>query len=476
MSGWRIARNVVARLAAKAVVYPLGFVASVVLIRYLGVEGLGQYNYFSTFASLFGLVAGLGLPILLTREAARDRPGAARHLGDALVLQAGLSGLAVVVVATAGLALNPVTFAVPIALFGVSVALTALGAPYLAMLNAFEHMHLGAGIEVACTLLRVLAILAAIRLGLDVTGLVALLLVVPVSYLLLAKLASDRRCAPAAFAPAPARLRALLRATTPFALLTLFGTAYFRLDILMLEKMQDVAAVGIYSAAYKLVDVLLVVGVNTAGVVYPVMATQAGHAPAALHQTIESTYRYMAAAGFPLGVAVTFLAAPIVTGLFGDAFAPSVVPLRILIWAVVLMFVSAPLTHALNATRHEWVLIAILGANTAINVLANLVLIPAYGVVGAAASTVACEVVNLALVIRFVRRRIAPLAWIGSLAPVVGAAAVTAGPLWYLGEQHPIAAAVAAAGLYAAALLGLGFLRPSERFALLRLLAPGSAR
>jgi len=71
-----VVRNILSRLGSEKHQLSLAFVASVLLVRYLGIERLGQYSYVSTFASLFGLLAGFGLPILLTREVARDKNSA----------------------------------------------------------------------------------------------------------------------------------------------------------------------------------------------------------------------------------------------------------------------------------------------------------------------------------------------------------------------------------------------------------------
>lgn len=470
-----IARNILSRLGAKFANYALGFAASVLLVRYLGVERLGQYNYVSTFASLFGLLAGVGLPILLTRDVARDKPSAGRLLGAALVLQYGLSPLTFMVVALSGAIFNPTNLAVPIAILGLGVAINALGAPYLAMLNAFEQMHVSSAIEVTSTVLRVGLILTAIALRLDVTGLVALLLLNPVVAFWLTKLASDRYCARPQHTHEPGLLKGLLVSTLPFALMVVFNNVYYRVDIIMLEKMQGEAAVGTYSAAYKLIDVLLIVGANISGVLYPRMAAQATDAPRALARTIEKTQRYMIGLGVPAGVLVTTLAPWIVRVLFGEAFAASALPLRILVWAMTLMFMYMPLAHALNATGREWYWIMVLFINTLINVGLNLVLIPAYSYMGAAASTVFCELMGLILVALLVHR-MSGVRYLPGLVPVLASSVLLALPVWYLGDTHRVTGLALGALGYGAALYLVGFFTPEEKLALRQLLASGSAR
>lgn len=455
MSSRVVGRNILSRLGAKLATYPLGLLASVLLIRYLGVERLGQYAYVSTFASLFALLAGAGLPILLTREAARDKASAGRLLGGVLALQYGLSALTVVTVGVSALVLNPLRLALPIAVAGVGVAVSALGAPYLAILNAFEKMHLSSAIEVLSTVFRVGLILAAIQLRLDVTGLVAILLLNPFAALFLTRLACERYCVSRTPVENPALLKSLLVSSLPFALMVIFNNVYYRVDIIMLEKIQGHSAVGIYAAGYKVIDVLMIIGANVAGVLYPRMAAQSG-TPEALGRTLETTYRYLTALAIPVSVVVTVLAPGLVAVLFGSAFSESVLPLRILAWSLAPTFMYLPLAHALNAAGREWQWVAVLAINTVVNLVLNLVLIPAYGAVGAAASTGVCELVGLILVSLLVRR-ISRLRYLSTLTPVLAASAFLGIPLWYLGDEHVAAGLTLALAGYAAALHVFGF-------------------
>ncbi len=466
-----ILRNAVSRLGAKAITYPLGFAASLLLVRYLGVERLGEYNYVSTFASLFGLLSGLGLPILLTREAARDKVGAARLLGSVLTLQLGLSAVTFLLVLGSGFALNPQRHGVLITLLGAGIAVNAIVAPYLAVLNAFELMHVTSALEVLNTAVYAVLVVAAVFLELELRTLIALCLVGPLTALLLTRLACHRYCIRPNFTLAPTDLRRLLFSTLPFALMVVFNTIYFRIDIVMLQRLQDEAAVGIYTAAYKLIDVLLAVGANIAGVLYPRLASQAAGAPHVLDRTIETAFRYMAALGVPIAVLVAVFAHQVIPLLFGEAFRPSIVPLRILIWAIPLIFMSLPFSHSLNATGHEWLWILVLCVNTVLNIGANLYTIPAWGAVGAALSTVGCELMGLVLLALFIRRVARVRYWTGML-PVLGAALPMGVAVWWLRDASLVGAGVFGLMVYGAGIASLGFFTRDERLALSHLFAP----
>lgn len=462
-----VLRNIFSRLGAKAIGYPLGFVASVFLIRYLGVERLGQYNYVSTFASLFGLLGGIGIPVLVTREAARDKARAASFLGAAGRVQTVLAALTVALVAIAAFVFNRPGVALPIVIVGVGIGLNALGAPYHAMLTGFEKMHVTSVIEVALSALRIVLILAAIVLGVDVLGLVTLLLAQPALAFLVLRTASNRLCGRPDVAQGAAGVGGLLRATAPFALMVVLNTLYFRVDIVMLEKMQGDAAVGIYSAAYKLIDAFMLIGTNAVGPLYPRMAALSVEAPVAVVETMQTAYRYMTAAALAVATGVTVLAPLIVSLLFGDAFRASAGVLQVLIWAIAAMYLYLPLAHALNATGREWQWVAVLAINTVCNIVGNLWLIRVYSVMGAAIATVLCELVGLVLVASFVRR-FASIHYAAPLGPAVGASCAMAIVLGALARRNIIAAAVLATVAYGLTLYALRFFTPAETDALRR--------
>ncbi|MEX2488544.1 MAG: polysaccharide biosynthesis C-terminal domain-containing protein, partial [Pseudomonadales bacterium] len=92
-----------------------------------------------------------------------------------------------------------------------------------------------------------------------------------------------------------------------------------------------------------------------------------------------------------VGVALpmTFLSTPIVTLLFGDAFAASGAVLAIHIWASVFVFLGVASSKWFLAENRQILSFqrTIMGA--IVNVILNVLLIPEFGPIGAAVATVA---------------------------------------------------------------------------------------
>ncbi len=183
-------------------------------------------------------------------------------------------------------------------------------------------------------------------------------------------------------------LRTLLWASLPFAWTLLLNTLSSRVDILMLQwtRADGDYQVGVYSAAYRLLEAINMVAFLFATLLIPMLSAQIERgedAGALLRQGV----RYMLALTVGAAVFVSFHAQPICDALFGEATQAWGPVLAALIWSAVptgLLYVVGSHLLALRRLRAlNWIFAgAILG-----NIALNLTLIPWYGALGAAVAT-----------------------------------------------------------------------------------------
>ncbi|MBT5762798.1 MAG: hypothetical protein HOI59_02940, partial [Nitrospina sp.] len=81
----------------------------------------------------------------------------------------------------------------------------------------------------------------------------------------------------------------------------------------------------------------------------------------------------------------------IITIVFGDEFSPSIAVLNILSGAIFLFFLNFLLSNLLISSGREIINTWNLVGATILNIILNLILIPQYGAIGAAWSTLFCE-------------------------------------------------------------------------------------
>jgi O-antigen/teichoic acid export membrane protein len=138
-------------------------------------------------------------------------------------------------------------------------------------------------------------------------------------------------------------------------------------------------------------------------------------------------------------------AEPIVELLGGAAYSPAVVSLQVLSMAIALIWLSNLADHGLIAVGKQGVLLWIALFGLAVNLIANVVLIPAYDKEGAAAATVLTEASVLLPALFILSRHIgaAPSFWVaGRLLPVAGVAGVAVFALQLPWETEAVLAGV----------------------------------
>ncbi|MGH7741567.1 MAG: polysaccharide biosynthesis C-terminal domain-containing protein, partial [Candidatus Eiseniibacteriota bacterium] len=376
----------------------LAFFLVAVLARALGREGFGRYSLIFVIASLGGLVADFGLGPWLTRAVAQD-PGHSRALVRNVLRLRHRLVLLSWALTLAGSALylrgTPLLGAVAVML----VYLTLSGYAIV-----FESLLIGRGYvgRVTISIVGGKALeLAAVMLWLaggraaqltQVVGVLALACAARLALVWgLAAVAQPRSRpdeeSPAVAAPSGA---ALLAQVFPFALGAWMWTAYFRVDVLLIQRLSTPAALGLYSAAYRVIEALLLVPRTVVGVTYPA-ASAAWREGTLSPGLLARPGRLLALVSLAAAAGLWALAPETLGFLFGRSFEDGAGALRILALTLPVLFINQYLGMLLPATHRQNAWVALLGAALAVNVIANLILIPRFGYRGAALATLASE-------------------------------------------------------------------------------------
>ena len=196
-----------------------------------------------------------------------------------------------------------------------------------------------------------------------------------------------------ALRPNPQVWLRLLRASLPFGIIGFALGLSYKFDTLLLNIYRGDAETGFYNSAYNLVFTAVLISnvLNTA--LYPSLSRQSVNQPEKLIRSYERALRYLMMASLPIAVGVWALAAQVVPFIFTDAFSPATPALKIVIWVVPLMFASEFFGYIVLISGKESLAARAVLVSTALNILFNAFLVPRYGLLAAAAMTVATEAV-----------------------------------------------------------------------------------
>ena len=105
------------------------------------------------------------------------------------------------------------------------------------------------------------------------------------------------------------------------------------------------------------------------------------------HRRLRNLYILMIAISSLMAIAITFLAKPIIYVLFGNGYLGSVNILRIYIWSSVGLFLSSAVGQYLMSENLVKTIFWLNFLAMVVNVILNLIFIPAFGLLGAAWAT-----------------------------------------------------------------------------------------
>ena len=474
----RVAKNSLVPMGLQLLNRTLDFAFAMLTLRILAPEMAGRYTFAVAFIGYFDILVRFGLGTLLTREVARDRAHGDRYLSTTTVLRGllwltslPLIALAMLVYLLAG-QMSP-DIALAIGLFALGLLFSSLADGLSAVFNAYEKMEYPAAIATATAIIRVSLGVLALLAGWGFVGLAGVSVVTNVVSAAILAWLMVRHC----FRPKlrfDAQLGRWMMATSfPLMINAFLATAFFRIDVLLLKPMKGDAVVGYYGAAYKYIDGLNIIPAYFTAAVFPLMSRYAASARDSLLRAYVLSLRLLIMIALPVAVGTFVIAEGLILLLGGAQYLPdSRIALQLIIWFLPLSFVNSVTQYVLIAIDQQRFLTKAFLIGVAFNVVANLLVIPAFSYKGSAVVTVLSEFALLLPFYYAVRKHLGPLPW-GSLfwRPALASAAMGA-VLWLLrGLAWPLLIPIGG-GVYLAALLAIGGFRQPDMDLLLKRLLP----
>lgn len=252
-----------------------------------------------------------------------------------------------------------------------------------------------------------------------------------------------------------APVAALLSRGRRLALFTLLGLVLYNVDLLMLRVLDGEQSAGHYAAAYVLISFCANLTIAYSHTVLPALA---GDAPptSATAATYVSALVTACAVTMPVAVGGALLAPLVVQRLFGPAYAAGAAALQVLVLAVPIGALREIAVASLIARHREQALLRVNTVATVVNVSLNVILIPRYGLVGAAWATVVSEVVRLGMALVAARQVIPGTTPVVALLKCLLAGAGMGLAVTGLGLRASLLAVVVGGVVYPALLVAFG--------------------
>ena len=199
---------------------------------------------------------------------------------------------------------------------------------------------------------------------------------------------------------------------TPLAALgpnQIFNTAFWRVDIIMLSKLAPISAVASYGVASRILEILTIIPSAFAQTTLPDFSGDFSRRRVLTSERLAAVAKDMLLLLLPVGFAVLLLAEPILVIGFGEEYKGAAPAMRIMMVTLVLLGFDMLLGMVCFAGGHEVLNAKVAFANTMVNIVLNLVLIPIWSIVGASLAMLFSVTLALMLRYAFVSRRLVPM-------------------------------------------------------------------
>ncbi len=381
-----LARSVALNVAGQIAALAIGFFASVALARFLGPADRGLLALMLTAGQVLFIIVGLGLPIAVMYFASRPDTDPGGLLGTnaafAMVLALVLIPLAWVGTGTIEDLLSRGR--------GGDVWILAAAVVPMTFLDWTTHNQIVAMLRFA----RFNVLLVATKFVYMVGAIGLLVAGVGVSAGLIATMAASAVMIGGSLGPILAAGRprvelALLRRLVAYGTRvqagTIFQQANLRLDVLVLQGFRPLTEVGYYVVAQQIAELVFTIGNAFQTSVLPLVARQEGGERERTSTASTRHYLILAVTAAVINAGVGSL---IILFAFGSKFSPSVAPMLVLLPGICMLGLATVISGDLRGRGRPGLSSLLAGLAAVATVGLDLVLIPPYGMHGAALASV----------------------------------------------------------------------------------------
>lgn len=366
-----------------------GVFVGIYVARYLGPEKFGIFSYVLVFVGIFGIISKLGLDSIIVRSLVNYSNRADLYLGTAFWLKfaAGILTLGVI-----GIAVQVIPNDLKTNLYIFIIASGLLFQQFEVVDFYFQSKALSKYVAVLKIIQLVISCILKFYLIFIHAGLFWFFLASLVDQVLLALsyvfVAWQQRIGIFFKQFKFPMAKEMLSDSWPLLCSGIAIMVYMRIDQIMIKEMLGVKQVGLYSAAVRISESWYFVPSTIATSLFPAILNAKQKSEELYLSMLRQLYNLMAKMAFIVAILMTFFSRFIITLLYGQEFEGASDVLAVHIWTGVFV--------ALGAVRGKWLVsenLQIMSAKTMsigalMNIALNIVLIPRYGIIGAAIGTV----------------------------------------------------------------------------------------
>ncbi len=385
--------NTASQVIVRFITLAFTLISIKLLTNYLGTKGVGEYNTITTYINFFIVIADLGLFSVTVREVSKNPSKEKQILSNVLVIRT----VATIIACFVAYMIVFFTKYDQSIKIGTLIAtgflfFNLMASVYDIALQYRLKMQYSALAEFLSKLITIIALYIIIKMHGNfywVTSTIALsgFLIFIFKWIFTARFVKfsaqfDQRVA-----------KWIFNLSWPLGLVFIVNNLFFKLDTLLLFVIKGASTVGIYTVAYKVLDVTTFIGFYFSSALKPVISENIGKDKEAIGAIMNKSFAVMLFIAAPISIVCIAFSKEIILFLSNSEFIAGSKALILLAFTLPFIYFDALQAEIFIANDERKLLIRISIFILLFNFLANLIIIPKYSFMGAASTTLLSEIV-----------------------------------------------------------------------------------
>lgn len=400
----------------------LGIICTGLVARHFGTEGYGIVNFCLSYVSLFSFIAIFGTNHIILKDLTEKKYDNGTVLGTNLYIRIILSIVALLISQTVSLFIYDKNINIAILLFNVNTIICSSDIISYYAQSKIKNKYVSISKIVSTSVFSALKIVV-ILCNFSITVYIALYIVETIIYTIMLywsyKKIKDENIK---WIIDKEYLKQLLNRSKFYALSSLMVTIYMKIDQVMIGTiMSSNSDVGIYSAAVRIAEIWTFVPVSVITSFKPIVIKSKEENSKTYYPNLQKLYSIVSLVCFIFSVGIVIFGKLGIKILYGNDFIGAYIPLIILAfgtWIGVLGNIHY-LWMTCEGKEKYSLFYSFCGCFS--NIILNIILIPRFGIIGAAIATIISQFFSNIIAFLFIKNaRVLSIMLIKSLNPLNG--------------------------------------------------------
>ena len=358
--------------------------------RKLGVEGWGTFSYAFAFVSFFFILGDFGINTFITKEMSKDNINKYKYLATSIILRLVLLSLffttAVLLAPNLGKIKLGFSTILVFSIFFVSESIREFA---MAINRSLQKMEVEGFSKILINFSITVVGLILLTKNVDPISLAMAYMVGSIISTIYIVWSIRKEFKGIEWKFSKENFKIIYAFSWPIVIMSFFGFL-FSLDTIMLGQMKSATDVGLYATAQRIIALSSVIPGFIAASIFPLLSRYEMDMEKS-ERIFEKSMTAVLALGIPITIAGIFFSKQIILLVFGSAYSAGAPVLSALMISILASYPNILLTNLIFSKNLQRIFITVTTFGVLLNIALNFLLIPKYGALGAALSTVIAE-------------------------------------------------------------------------------------